>query len=174
MATTASLELINPYAKFGLKRRPTYEEIANLIGENEQLTGQLPNRDATFFNASPQGSFFDGSDHLELLKDQQMRILDRQMREPMMKEEAHRNGHTYALHKMNTDTLLHGNDQAIADEYDFSTPLQTARQHEGMVDTQLQDIATATKRRAEEVGRAMASNLKDMGGTLFHRMLANR
>ena len=49
MATTASLELINPYAKFGLKRRPTYEEIANLIGENEQLTGKLPNRDATFF-----------------------------------------------------------------------------------------------------------------------------
>ena len=36
MATTASLELINPYAKFGLKRRPTYEKIANLIGENEQ------------------------------------------------------------------------------------------------------------------------------------------
>ena len=43
MATTASLELINPYAKFGLKRRPTYEEITNLIA------GQLPNRDATFF-----------------------------------------------------------------------------------------------------------------------------
>ena len=174
MAATASLELINPYAKFGLKRRPTYEEIANLIGENEQLTGKLPNRDATFFKASPQGSFFDGSDHLELLKDQQMRILDRQMREIIMKQEAHRNGHTYALHKMNTDTPLHGNDQAIADEYDFSTPLQTARQHEGMVDTQLQDIATATKRRAEEVGRAMASNVRDMGGTLFHRMIANR
>ena len=49
MATTASLELINPYAKFGLKRRPTYEEIANLIGENEQLAGKLRNRDATFF-----------------------------------------------------------------------------------------------------------------------------
>ena len=81
MATTASLELINPYAKFGLKRRPTYEEIANLIGENDLITGKLPNRDATCFKSSPQGSFFDGSDHLELLKDQQMRILDRQMRE---------------------------------------------------------------------------------------------
>ena len=103
MATTASLELINPYAKFGLKRRPTYEEIANLIGENEQLTGKLPNRDATFFQASPQGSFFDGSDHLELLKDQEMRILDRQMGEAMMKQESHRNGHTYALHRRNTE-----------------------------------------------------------------------
>ena len=48
MATTQSLESINPYAKFGLKRRPTYEEVANLIGENEQLAGQQPNRDATF------------------------------------------------------------------------------------------------------------------------------
>ena len=103
MATTASLELINPYAKFGLKRRPTYEEIANLIGENEQLTGKLPNRDATFFKSSPQGSFFDGSDHLELLKDQQMRILDRQMREIMMRQEAHGNGHTYALHRRNME-----------------------------------------------------------------------
>ena len=91
-----------------------------------------------------------------------------------MKQEAHRNGHTYAVHKMDADTPQHANDQAIADEYDFSTPLQTARQHEGMVDTQLQDIATATKRRAEEVGRAMASNLQDMGGTLFHKMLSNR
>ena len=174
MATTASLELINPYAKFGLKRRPTYEEIANLIGENDLITGKLPNRDATFFKASPQGSLFDGSDHLELLKDQQMRILDRQMREIMMRREAHRNGHTYAVHKMDADTPQHTNDQAIADEYDFSTPQQTTRQHEAMVDTQLQDIATATKRKAEEVGRAMASNLREMGGTLFHRMVTNK
>ena len=57
MATTQSLELINPYSKFGLKRRPTYEEIVGLIGENQQLTGTLPNRDATFLRASPQGSF---------------------------------------------------------------------------------------------------------------------
>ena len=174
MATTQGLELINPYAKFGLKRRPTYEEIANLIGENDLITGKLPNRDATFFKASPQGSFFDGSDHLELLKDQQMRILDRQMREIMMRREAHRNGHTYAVHKMNAETPVQANADTINDEYDFSTPQQTARQHEGMVNTQLQDIATATKRRAEEVGRAMASNLKDMGGTLFHRMVSNR
>ena len=78
---TATLELINPYAKYGLKRRPTYDEIANLISENEQLTGALPNRDATFFKKTPQGSFFDGTDHLEILKEEQNRILERQMRE---------------------------------------------------------------------------------------------
>ena len=172
MTTTQSLELINPYAQFGLKRRPTYEEIANLIGE--QLTGKLPNRDAAFFKSSPQGSFFDGSDHLELLKDQQMRILDRQMREIMMKQEAHRNGHTYAVHWMDAEAPLTRNAEAITEEYDFSTPLQTTRQHEGMVDTRLQDLATATKERVKEVSQAMASNLRDMGGTIFQRMLGNR
>ena len=96
------------------------------------------------------------------------------MREAMMKQEARRNGHTYAVHKMNAETPLTRNAEAITEEYDFSTPLQTTRQHEGMVDTQLQDIATATKRKAEEVGRAMASNLREMGGTLFHKMLSNR
>ena len=104
MATTASLELVNPYSKFGLKRRPTYEEIVGQIGEKQQLTGTLPNRDATFVKASPQGSFFDGRGHLELWKDQQMRISDRQMRELMMKQEARRNGHTCAVHRMNADT----------------------------------------------------------------------
>lgn len=46
---TATLEMINPYSKYGLKRRPTYDEIIGLIGENEKITGNLPNRDATFF-----------------------------------------------------------------------------------------------------------------------------
>ena len=57
MATTASIELINPYAKFGLKRRPTYEEIANLIGENDLITGQLPNRDVPFLKQVPRVVF---------------------------------------------------------------------------------------------------------------------
>ena len=77
---TATLEIINPYSKYGLKRRPTYNEIANLISENDTITGKLPDRTATFFKASPEGSFFDGLDHLEVLKEQQNRIQERQMR----------------------------------------------------------------------------------------------
>ena len=94
---TATSELINPYAKYGFKRRPTYDEIANLISENEQLTGALPNRDATFFKKTPQGSFFDGTDHLEILKEEQNRILERQMRETMLRLNARRNGTTFSL-----------------------------------------------------------------------------
>ena len=42
-----------------------------------------------------------------------MRLLDRQMREIMMKQEARRNGHTYAVHRMNADTPLTRNAEAI-------------------------------------------------------------
>ena len=45
---TAVIENVNKMSKYGLRRRPTYEEITNLISENEKLTGALPNRDATF------------------------------------------------------------------------------------------------------------------------------
>ena len=83
---TAILENINPYSKFGLRRRATYDEIANLIGENEKLTGELPNRDATFFKASPEGSFFDGMDSLEVLKEQQNRIHKRQLQELLLRQ----------------------------------------------------------------------------------------
>ena len=60
---TATLELVNPYSKYGFKRRPTYNEIIGLINENETITGQVPDRTATLYKASPEGSFFDGTDN---------------------------------------------------------------------------------------------------------------
>ena len=95
---TATLELVNPYSKYGLKRRPTYNEIIGLIGENETITGKLPDRTATFFKASPEGSFFDGLDHLEILKEQQNRILERQMRELLLKQNL--GGSTYSVSRL--------------------------------------------------------------------------
>ena len=92
---TATLKMNNPYAKIGLKRRPTYDEIIGLISENETITGKLPNRDATFFKGSPEGSFFDGSDSLELLKDEQERLLLRQMGELLLRQNSRRNGTTF-------------------------------------------------------------------------------
>ena len=49
---------VNKMSKYGLKRRPTYAEIIGMLDDNEKITGKLPNRDATFFKSSPEGSFF--------------------------------------------------------------------------------------------------------------------
>ena len=105
---TATLELVNPYSKYGFKRRPTYDEIIGLINENETITGQLPDRTATFYKASPEGSFFDGTDALELLKEQQSRILQRQMQDLLLRQTVRSNGGTFNLerHRQSaTDTL---------------------------------------------------------------------
>ena len=96
---TATLELINPYSRLGLKRRPTYDEVINLINENETITGQLPDRTATLYKASPEGSFFDGTDALELMKEQQNRISQRQLQELLLKQNTTLNGLTYHLER---------------------------------------------------------------------------
>ena len=96
---TATLELVNPYSKYGFKRRPTYDEIIGLINENETITGQLPDRTATLYKASPEGSFFDGTDALELLKEQQSRILQRQMQDLMLRQTVRNNGGTFNLER---------------------------------------------------------------------------
>ena len=96
---TATLEMNNPFSKIGLKRRPTYNEIINLIDENETITGNLPDRTATFYKASPEGSFFDGTDALELLKEQQSRILQRQMQDLLLRQNVRANGGTFNLER---------------------------------------------------------------------------
>ena len=68
LSRTARFQLHNPYAKYGLKRRPTFEEIVGLISDDKKALQPLPNREATRLRNSPQGSFFDGSDAMELLK----------------------------------------------------------------------------------------------------------
>ena len=100
MTTTQTLKMNNPYSKLGLKRRPTYDEIIGLISENETITGKLPNRDATFFKGSPEGSFFDGSDSLEVLKDEQERLLLKQMGELLLRQNSRRNGTTFHSQRM--------------------------------------------------------------------------
>ena len=96
---TAVLENVNPLSYLGLRRRPTYNEIIGLIKENDNITGKLPNRDATFFKASNEGSFFDGLDHLEILKEQQNRILQRQVQDLLLRQNVRANGGTFHLER---------------------------------------------------------------------------
>jgi hypothetical protein len=88
---TAQLENINKFSHLGLRRHPTYQEIIGLIDENKTLGMPLPNRDATFFRNSPEGSFFDGANYLEELKDEQERLLLRQMGEMLLRKNSRKN-----------------------------------------------------------------------------------
>jgi len=78
---------MDKYSIYGLKRRPTYEEVIGVIDEsNEQITGKLPDRSATMFRNSQEGSYFDGADAMEQLKEEQGRLLLRQMSELLLRQ----------------------------------------------------------------------------------------
>ena len=96
---TAKLENVNKFSKLGLRRKPTYEEIIGLLDENEKLTGKLPNRDATFFRNSNEGSFFDGVEQMEALKDEQERLLLRQMSEVLLRQNVRTAGRTFHVER---------------------------------------------------------------------------
>ena len=76
-------------------RRSRYEDVLELVNDNEEALKPLPNRDAVFYKASNQGSYFDGSDHLDKLRVEQNRISERVMRDHMMRQYATDNGLTH-------------------------------------------------------------------------------
>ena len=145
---TATLELINPYSKLGLKRRPTYDEIINLINENETITGQLPDRTATLYKASPEGSFFDGTDALELLKEQQNRILQRQMQDLLLRQTVRNNGGTFNVERQRQNTP--SSSSSISVGSDFGTLRAAGMQ------TELQERARQAMSRQQQTGGAHA------------------
>ena len=149
---TAVLENVNKFSYLGLRRRPTYNEIIGLIKENETLTGQLPNRDATFFKASNEGSFFDGLDSLEVLKEQQQRILQRQMQDLLLRQNVRQNGGTFHVerHRQNTPSSSSSSSTPISVGSDFGT-LRVA----GM-QTELQERARQAMSRQQQTGGAHA------------------
>ena len=150
---TATLELVNPYSKFGFKRRPTYDEIIGLINENETITGQLPDRTATLYKASPEGSFFDGTDALELLKEQQSRILQRQMQDLLLRQTVRNNGGTFNLERQRQNTPSSSSSSSstpINVGSDFGTSRVAGMQ------TELQERARQEMSRQQQTGGAHA------------------
>ena len=91
---------VDKYSIYGLKRRPTYEEITNLISENEKIGMPLPNRDATFFKSSPEGSFFDGANAMEQLREGQGKLLLRQMNDILLRQNVRTAGRTYHTERL--------------------------------------------------------------------------
>ena len=92
---------VDKYSIYGLKRRPTYEEIIGVIDEsNEKITGKLPDRSATMFRNSQEGSYFDGSNAMEQLKEEQGRLLLRQMSALLLRQNVRTAGRTYHTERM--------------------------------------------------------------------------
>ena len=170
---TARFELINPYQKYGLKRKPTFNEILGLISEDQQLLRPFPDRTATQFRNSPQGSFFDGADHVELLKEQQNRIMDRQMRQMMLQRQSQQNGQTFHLERH------HDNSRS-------ATPIETVQGDSGMVTPQsigsdvdfrthlareAEQRQRQTEQRQQEVGQRHSQEVSRLNDTLMDSML---
>ena len=76
-------------------RRSRYEDILELVNDNEEALKPFPNRDAVFYKASNKGSYFDGKDHLDRLKAEQKRINERVVRDHMLREYATDNDLTH-------------------------------------------------------------------------------
>ena len=159
---TAVLENVNKFSYLGLRRRPTYNEIIGLIKENETLTGQLPNRDATFFKASNEGSFFDGLDSLEVLKEQQQRILQRQMQDLLLRQNVRQNGGTFHVerHRQNTPSSRSSRASGDASSSSSSTPISVGSDFGTLrvagMQTELQERARQEMSRQQQTGDAHA------------------
>ena len=171
MATkTARFELDNPYQKYGLKRKPTFNEILGLLSEDQNLLRPFPDRTATQFRNSPQGSFFDGSDHVELLKEQQNRVLDRQMREMILRKQAQESGGTFHLNKHN-DSFT--SEQSVSDS-GMMTPSDVSSSqiiYHADAQRELEQRARGLAERQQQVGQRHGEAVNRLNDTLTRNML---
>ena len=144
---TAVLENNNKFADLGLKRRPTYDELIGLINENASLFGAPPDRRATAFKASPEGSFFDGLNYTDKLKEEQERILNKQMRDILFRQNV--GNQTIAI------AQLQQNNQGGSTPSSQSNQLpQQTSLGEGLLQEQLQQRAQQALQRAQQTGEA--------------------
>ena len=103
-------------------RRSRYEDILELVNDNEEALKPFPNRDAVFYKASNKGSYFDGKDHLDRLKAEQKRIHERVVRDHMLREYATDNDLT---HRALWDAGAGATDTPTQPEmYNIGTPIE--------------------------------------------------
>ena len=151
----------NKLARYGLKRRPTYEEIIGMIDDNDNITGKLPNRSASMFKNSPEGSYFDGGDAMEQLREEQGRILLRQMSEILLRQNVRTSGRTFHVERnqrlpTTSPTIAQPTQSMNVDEGQPSTqPTPTSAstfntQQASHIQAELQQRGEATRRRREK------------------------
>ena len=103
-------------------RGSRYEDILELVSDNEEALKPFPNRDAVFYKASNKGSYFDGKDHLDRLKAEQKRINERVVRDHILREYATDNDLT---HRALWDAGAEATDTPAQSEmYNIATPIE--------------------------------------------------
>ena len=151
---------VDKYSIYGLKRRPTYEEIIGVIDEsNEKITGKLPDRSATMFRNSQEGSYFDGSNAMEQLKEEQGRLLLRQMSALLLRQNVRTAGRTYHTERMQrlpttSSTIAQPTqpmnvDEELTTQTTPTVPSSNTHQASQLNAELTQRANTATKRREE-------------------------
>ena len=157
----AKVDNFNKLARYGLKRRPTYEEIIGMIDDNDKITGKLPNRDASMFKNSAEGSYFDGGDAMEQFREEQGRILLRQMSEILLRQNVRTSGRTFHIERnermpTTSPTIAQPTQSMNVDEGQPSTqPTPTSAstfntQQASHIQAELQQRGEATRRRREK------------------------
>ena len=104
-------------------RRSRYEDILEIVNDNEEALKPFPNRDAVFYKASNKGSYFDGKDHVDRLKAEQKRINERIVTDQMLREYATDNDRT---HRALWDAGAEGatDTPAQPEMYNIGTPIE--------------------------------------------------
>ena len=157
---TAKLENINAYSHLGLRRRPTYDELINLINENASLFAPNPDRRASAFKASPEGSFFDGLNYTDRLKEEQERILNKQMRDLLFRQNVGNQSIAIAQLQQNNQTPTATQTQT----------LPTGNIAGAGIDAQLEQVRQQQETRRQQAGEAHRGMLPMIQGVMSNIM----
>lgn len=138
----------------------------------------LPNRDATFFRNSPEGSFFDGIHQMEDLKDELQRLLLRQMNDILMRQDMRTAGRTLHTERArlnafrplriveaNMEVDEDGNPQPTARPTSASheagrSPPSTRLQQASQLNVELEQRRNTAQKRREEIALNEAEQVR--------------
>ena len=161
-------------------RRSRYEDILELVNDDEEALKPFLNRDAVFYKQSNKGTRFDGKDHLDKLKVQEKQIAEGIVKDHMLREYASDNGMTH---------------RALFTEHDRQSPEQprtpemfniatgstieeygTPQQQLFEINETLQNVATSQQNNQQSINQAHQQQLEneEQGGSGILRSLGGR
>ena len=153
-----------------MKRKPTFNEILGLLSEDQTLLRPFQTEQQHSLEIHRRVVSFDGSDHVELLKEQQNRVLDRQMREMILRRQAQQNGGTFHVDRHN-DNFSSG--ESVSDSGMMTPSEASSSQIMYHADLQrgLEERARQETQRRQEVRQRRGEAVNRLNDTLTRNML---